>query len=105
VMQYADEIPDAPYEIRVYCGADATFDLYEDAGDGYEYEDGSFSIVTLRWIEACKLFSLSSRAGLFPSLVRHRRYDVTVIDENFQQTKTLLYDGNLIQWKLSGQGE
>ena len=41
-MQYVDEIQDAPYEVRVYCGADGVFPLYEDEGDNYNYERGRY---------------------------------------------------------------
>ncbi len=34
-----------PLEIRIYPGADATFVLYEDEGDNYNYEQGKFSMI------------------------------------------------------------
>ena len=41
-------------EIRyeVYGGADGSFALYEDAGDGYGYEKGEYTITRLHWSEA-----------------------------------------------------
>ncbi len=45
VMQFVDQVPNAAYEIRVYRGADVEFTLYEDAGDGYEYENGACAFV------------------------------------------------------------
>ena len=48
-VQYANQDPFGPTELRVYRGADATFDLYEDAGDGYGYEQGEYAIVPIRW--------------------------------------------------------
>ena len=100
-MQYADEIPDAPYDIRVYSGADATFDIYEDAGDGYDYENGRFSIMTIAWTEEDKVLALSSRRGSFDSLIEQRQYNITVIHEDHKQTNTMLYNGSAIQWKAS----
>ncbi len=38
-------------EIRVYAGADGEFRYYTDAGDGYGYENGEYSCVTLKWKE------------------------------------------------------
>ncbi|MFP5227484.1 MAG: TIM-barrel domain-containing protein [Acidobacteriota bacterium] len=38
-----------PLEIRVYGGNDASFDLYEDSGDGYAYEKGAHSVIPMRW--------------------------------------------------------
>jgi alpha-D-xyloside xylohydrolase len=51
VMQYVDEDPDAPCEVRVYSGADGCFTLYNDAGDGYGYEQGDYTAVTIRYCD------------------------------------------------------
>lgn len=36
-------------EIRVFPGEDGSFTLYEDAGDGYGYEQGQYSLTVYRW--------------------------------------------------------
>lgn len=51
VMQYVNENPDAVYEIRVYGGRDGKFTLYDDAGDGYDYENGEYTMVKLTYCE------------------------------------------------------
>jgi len=51
-MQFVDEHPEAPYEIRVFRGADGDFTLYEDMGDSYDYETGAFEHVPLSWDDA-----------------------------------------------------
>lgn len=38
-------------KLLVYSGADAAFDLYEDAGDGYGYERGEYSVTHMEWNE------------------------------------------------------
>lgn len=50
-LQYADQPPDLPLELRIYVGADAAFTLYEDAGNGYGYERGEYRLTQLRWSE------------------------------------------------------
>ncbi len=94
VMQYVDEVPDAPYEIRVYCGADATFTLYEDAGDSYDYEQGAFALVHLQWIENQRALVISAREGSFPSLVQERDYTILFISELGREQKTVRYAGD-----------
>ena len=42
-----DKSPAAPIELRIYRGADGDFDLYEDAGDTYDYEKGEHSIIPI----------------------------------------------------------
>ncbi len=46
VMQYVDEVK-GEYEVRVYCGGEGKFTLYDDAGDGYGYEMGEYTAVRL----------------------------------------------------------
>lgn len=49
VMQYVDEDPDAPCEVRIYGGADGEFVLYNDSGDGYDYENGDYTALKIRF--------------------------------------------------------
>lgn len=58
--------PDAELEIRVYTGADARFVLYDDAGEGYGYEQGQYARCTLGWSEADAVLSISAREGSYP---------------------------------------
>ena len=66
VMQFVDEIPDAPYEIRIYRGADGRFALYEDAGDNYDYETGGFAIVRFFWDDDRGELVIGRSPGQFP---------------------------------------
>ena len=92
-MQFVDEKPDAPYEIRVYRGADAEFTLYEDAGDGYDYENGAFALIQLFWNDdVCQLI-ISDRQGFFPSMTTERIYRVVFISETGLETQQVLYTG------------
>ena len=36
---------------RVYAGGDCSYILYEDAGDGYDYEQGEYRTTRLDWKE------------------------------------------------------
>jgi alpha-D-xyloside xylohydrolase len=91
VMQYTDQIPDAPYEIRIYTGADGTFELYEDDGDNYNYEKGQFSIVKLSWNDQRKELIVSQREGAFASLVKERKFNIVFIRPNMKITREVLY--------------
>lgn len=102
-MQYVDEIPEAPYEIRVYTGADAEFTLYEDAGDSYDYERGAFSVLRLSWSEQARELAISAREGVFASMLRERDYRVVFISEFAQAVTTVRYVGEVILLQ-PGQG-
>ena len=93
VMQFVDQVPDAAYEIRVYCGADAEFTLYEDAGDGYEYENGACAFVKVLWSEARGELTLSARQGGFPELVKERDYSIVFISECGREVQAVRYTG------------
>jgi alpha-D-xyloside xylohydrolase len=93
VMQHVDEIPDAPYEIRIYRGADGAFALYEDAGDSYDYEQGNYALIPLAWNEQRSELAIGERQGSFPTLVREREYHLIFISPAGRQTKTVRYTG------------
>ena len=53
-------------EFVVYGGADASFTLYEDAGDGYAYEKGEYRTVKLSWDEQRKKLSFRTLVDGMP---------------------------------------
>ncbi len=93
VMQYVDEVPNAPYELRVYCGADAEFTLYEDAGDTYDYESGNYALVHITWSESKNQLTLAARKGTFPELINERDYTIVFISEYHTEQHTVRYTG------------
>ncbi len=95
VMQFVDQVPDAAYELRVYRGTDGEFTLYEDAGDGYEYENGACAFVKVVWSEAKGELTLSSRQGGFPELVKERDYSIVFISERGREIQAVRYNGEV----------
>ena len=79
VVQYADEKPDAPLEIRVYPGADGSFTLYDDAGDGYAYEQGEKATIPLTWNDATKTLTIGARQGTYPGMPATRTFRVVLV--------------------------
>ena len=75
-MEYADEKPEGPIELRVYRGADGSFDLYQDAGETYEYEKGAHAIIPLRWSEASKTLTIAERHGEYAGMPKEVEFDV-----------------------------
>lgn len=89
-QQYTGEHPDSPYYIYVYPGADADFEIYEDAGDGYDYEKGAFATYRLHWDEAKHLLTVSDRMGKFKEMQKERQLIVKLWDGT---QKSVLYKG------------
>ncbi len=67
-VEYADESP-APVEILVYPGADTSFTLYQDAGDGYAYEKGDFSTQVFTWDEKAQRLKQGKRVGRYKGAI------------------------------------
>lgn len=77
-QQYATEKPDAPYEIRVYPGANATFTIYEDDNETYDYEKGHRATYELAWDDATKTLTVGARQGTFPGMIAVRQLNVVL---------------------------
>jgi alpha-D-xyloside xylohydrolase len=92
-MQFLDEIPDAPYEIRIYCGSDGVFTLYEDAGDGYDYERGAFALVQFSWNDARRELTIGARQGKFSGMTSRREYRLVFISSLGRKIRTIDYAG------------
>ena len=77
--QYANENKFDNVEIVVYPGADATFTLYEDEGDNYNYEKGLYSTIDLYWNDRTKSLTIGKRNGSFPGMLQSRTFIVKII--------------------------
>ena len=78
-IEYATQDPGGPIELRIYRGADGKFDLYEDGGDGYDYEKGEHSVIPIRWEDRTGTLTIGSREGSFPEMVEHRKFRVILV--------------------------
>jgi alpha-D-xyloside xylohydrolase len=78
-VQYAAEKKWDDLELRIYGGADAYFTLYEDEGDGYNYEKGDFSEIDFHWDDAGRTLTIADRKGSFPGMLASRRFRVVLV--------------------------
>ena len=62
-IQFTGDQPDAPIELWMYPGQDGEFTLYEDEGDNYNYEQGSFATIHIAWNESTRQLTLDDRRG------------------------------------------
>ena len=81
-IEYATQNPGGPIELRIYRGADGSFDLYEDSGDSYDYQKGEHSIIPIRWDESAHKLTIGARAGSFPGMIAQRQFHVIFVAEN-----------------------
>ena len=89
-MQYVGEKPWDSLELRVYPGADGSFTLYEDEGDGYNYEHGVYSTILFQWNDRTCTLTLGGRQGSYPGMLGQRQFTIVLPDGRQQQVD---YDG------------
>lgn len=100
LQQYATEKPDAPYEIRVYPGANGRFTVYEDDNETYAYERGQRATYTLTWDDARRTLAIGARQGSFPGMVAKRELNIVMVRPrsgggigDMPTTRTVTYTG------------
>lgn len=62
-IESTEELKDAGIEIHLYPGKDVVYELYEDAGDGYAYEDGAFSKRKIEWNDSARKLEIQTVTG------------------------------------------
>ena len=81
-LEYAAEKPADPIELRVYPGANASFTLYEDENDNYNYEKGARATIRLDWNDAARKLTIGERQGKFPGMLDTRTFCVVFVSDN-----------------------
>ena len=80
-VQHSAEKPDAAWEMRIYRGADGAFDLYEDEGDSYRYEEGALAWTPIAWDNTGCILTIDDRSGEFEGMVKQRTFHVILVNE------------------------
>ncbi len=99
-LQYATERPDAPYEIRIYPGADATFTIYEDDNETYAYERGERATYELKWDDAARTLRIGARQGAFPGMIASRELKLVLVSAG-ATVRTVRYAGEACEVRLA----
>lgn len=94
-----------PYSIYVYTGRDASFVIYEDEGNNYNYEKGFFSLTELQWSEEDRVLTISERKGNFEGYLRKREYRIILIDKTGTREHTVTYNSERIAISFKGISE
>ncbi|HEX2659291.1 MAG TPA: TIM-barrel domain-containing protein, partial [Polyangia bacterium] len=78
-LQYTGEKPADPITLYVYAGANGSFDLYEDQGLTYDYEQGAFATIPLKWNDAARTLTIGARNGSFTGMLASRTFQVVMV--------------------------
>ena len=80
--QYTSEKNDEPIEIRIYPGGDASFTIYEDEGDDYNYEKGKYSTIELKWNDLTNTLTIGERMGSYNGMEKNKRFRVVLMSSS-----------------------
>jgi alpha-D-xyloside xylohydrolase len=78
-IEWVDQQAADPIELRVYPGADGSGELYEDAGDGYDYEQGQWSVIPWAWSEREQTLTIGKRQGAYEGILATRRLRIVKV--------------------------
>jgi alpha-D-xyloside xylohydrolase len=77
--EYSTQKRGDAWEIRVYPGADASFTVYEDEGDNYNYERGQCATYAFAWDDAAQTLTIGNRRGKFDGMIATRILNIVKI--------------------------
>ena len=90
VRQHVNDLPDAPVELHIFPGLDGSFELYEDEGDQYNYEDGAFSTIPIHWQDAERQLTLGAVKGNYAGMPDQRIFEIILHDEGSYPANSFL---------------
>lgn len=96
VAEYSDAQKGKPLTINVYPGKDASFSIYEDEGDNYNYEKGQYTSIPLTWDEAKHKLTIGQRQGQFSGMLAEREF----IIKTPKAQKRVKYTGKQLTIKM-----
>jgi alpha-D-xyloside xylohydrolase len=107
-LQFTHEKPADTISLFVYTGKNASFALYEDEGNNYDYEKGSFSTIPIVYNENTKTITIGDRKGSFTGMLNKRVFRIRIISPDTPKgvgdttayNKELLYEGKKLAMKL-----
>jgi len=76
VMQYSSEKNNDSLELRIFGDQDASFTLYEDEGENYNYTKGNFSKIRFNYSAKEKTLTIGKREGTFNGMLETRTFKV-----------------------------
>jgi len=108
IIQSTAAMPLDTLEIRIYTGSDGQFILYEDEGDGYNYEKGVYATISFYWHDKQKTLSIAERKGAYPGMIKDRKFNIVIVSQNKgkglsvaeEPDKVVNYDGRKLVIKL-----
>ncbi len=107
VMQYVDEVKNAPLNLIVFPGANGEFTLYDDDGRSLDYEKGKFAKIKISFDNRTRTLNIGAREGSYDGMPFEREIRVKLFDNNailskdFEAfDKKVIYKGQAVRIRL-----
>ena len=81
-LQYTSQKPVDPLTVFVYTGKDGIFNLYEDEGVNYNYEQGKSSTILFTYNEATNTLMIGNREGSFNGMLEKRTIQIVWVKKD-----------------------
>ncbi len=81
-IEYVDQKKTDIITLYVYAGQDGAFTLYEDEGTNYNYEQGQYSTIPMRYDEDSRTLIIDDRKGGYPGMLDERTFNIVFVDKN-----------------------
>lgn len=70
--------PTAQLTVNVAAGANGSFSLYADAGEGNGYQSGQYTTTPLSWADGARTFTVGATTGSYPGAPTARAYTLRI---------------------------
>ncbi len=106
LMQYVDEKPADPIELRLYPGVNGSFTLYEDEGMNNNYKHGMQAFIPISWNDKRRTLTFGQRKGAFPGMLPTRTFHLVVGSPGIAESSSgdrgvaLVYSGSKVRVKF-----
>jgi alpha-D-xyloside xylohydrolase len=102
VKQFTSQKVDEPLSVSIYPGTDATFLLYEDDGSSFNYREGEWMGIQMKWNEAARKLTLQLAPG--SRMLPPERRNLTVALAGMK--RNVIFEGKSIELSFAtGAGE
>jgi len=102
-IEYVGQKSDEDIMLHIYPGNSALFELYDDDGLTYDYEDGQYSKVVVEYIESdARVIKILPALGEWRDMPLNRNYRIVLHD--FDEPSSIEAGNNaLISWEYSAE--
>jgi alpha-glucosidase/alpha-D-xyloside xylohydrolase len=98
IKQYTSEVVDGPLTLTVFPGADGTGSLYEDDGESFDFRNGQFMRIEMRWDDGGRKLALRLASGA--RMLRAAPIAVEVKLAGSDQARSVMFKGEPISVAL-----